>query len=83
MDTALRIAKRLILSPGVNRESRSIPQHVKSEVWRRDGGRCVECGSSHSLEFDHVIPFSRGGATSVANLQLLCRVCNSRKGARI
>jgi hypothetical protein len=31
----------------------------------------------------HVIPWSRGGATSVGNLQLLCRRCNLAKGARI
>ncbi|NUS91554.1 MAG: DUF2510 domain-containing protein, partial [Nocardia sp.] len=82
LEGALRIAKRLVLAPG-QRDSRSISQEVKAEVWQRDGGRCVECGDSHYLEFDHVIPLSRGGATSAANLQILCRGCNRAKGANI
>ncbi|MFD8247298.1 TerD family protein [Nocardia sp. NPDC059691] len=82
LEGALRVAKRLVLTPG-QRDTRSIPQEVKAEVWQRDGGRCVECGDGHYLEFDHVIPLSRGGATSAANLQILCRACNRAKGARI
>ncbi|MEU4315532.1 TerD family protein [Nocardia sp. NPDC024068] len=82
LEGALRIAKRLVLAPG-QRDSRSIPQEVKAQVWQRDGGRCVECGDSHYLEFDHIIPLSRGGATSAANLQILCRGCNRDKGANI
>lgn len=82
LEGALRIAKRLVLAPG-QRDSRSIPPDVKSEVWQRDGGRCCQCGDAHYLEFDHVIPLSRGGATSVGNLQILCRKCNLEKGARI
>ncbi|WP_435590935.1 TerD family protein [Nocardia sp. bgisy118] len=82
LEGALRVAKRLVLTPG-QRDTRSIPQEVKAEVWQRDGGKCVECGSGHYLEFDHVIPLSRGGATSASNLQILCRACNRAKGARI
>ncbi|MEV0298696.1 TerD family protein [Nocardia sp. NPDC050710] len=82
LEGALRVAKRLVLTPG-QRDSRSIPQEVKAEVWQRDGGKCVECGSGHYLEFDHIIPLSRGGATSASNLQILCRSCNRTKGARI
>jgi 5-methylcytosine-specific restriction endonuclease McrA len=65
------------------RDTRSIPVAVKAEVWRRDGGACVECKATEYLEFDHVIPWSRGGASSVGNLQLLCRKCNLAKGHRI
>lgn len=82
LEGALRVAKRLILTPG-QQDTRSIPQEVKAEVWQRDGGKCVECGDGHYLEFDHIIPLSRGGATSAANLQILCRACNRAKGARI
>ncbi len=63
--------------------SRSIPQAVKSAVYQRDRGRCVECGDDQYLEFDHVIPFSRGGASSENNLQLLCRRCNMSKANMI
>lgn len=60
-----------------------IPEAVRSEVWRRDGGRCVQCGSNQNLQYDHIIPVSHGGATSVANLQLLCQPCNAAKGKKI
>ncbi|MCM6773535.1 TerD family protein [Nocardia sp. CDC159] len=82
LEGALRVAKRLTLAPG-RRDRRSIPPELKAQVWQRDGGRCVDCGATHYLEFDHVIPLSRGGATSAANLQILCRACNRAKGARI
>ncbi len=59
--------------------SRYIPKTVQREVWRRDGGRCVECGSQERLEYDHIIPFSKGGSNTVRNIQLLCEKCNRNK----
>ena len=61
----------------------AIPPHMRSEVWRRDQGKCTTCGSKSNLQFDHIIPVSRGGATSVQNLQLLCLQCNVSKAATI
>ncbi len=60
-----------------------IPEDVKFEVWRRDGGKCVICGSQKNLEFDHIIPFSKGGSSTARNLQLLCQDCNRRKSDKI
>jgi 5-methylcytosine-specific restriction endonuclease McrA len=60
-----------------------IPRDVRLTVWQRDGGRCVECGSDFELQYDHVIPFSMGGATTAENLQLLCAGCNRAKGAAL
>lgn len=58
-----------------------IPEEVRREVFRRDGGRCARCGSDELLQFDHVIPVALGGASTEANLQLLCAPCNREKGA--
>lgn len=60
-----------------------IPRDVVDAVWRRDGGRCVYCGSTQNLQLDHIIPFSKGGDTCLENLQLLCRSCNIKKSNKI
>ena len=65
----------------VKRNTRAIPQDVKIEVAVRDGGRCRQCSSNKELHFDHVIPWSKGGSSTVDNIQLLCGTCNRRKGA--
>ena len=60
-----------------------VPLEVRRFVFERDGGSCVECGSNFDLQYDHVIPHSLGGATTIANLQLLCADCNRSKGAAL
>ena len=63
---------------------RYIPARVKSRVWQRDDGRCSWrepdgsiCGSRDWLEFDHLVPFSKGGRSDDArNIRLLCREHN-------
>ena len=75
-------ASSAIPEPVGERNRRVIPQDVKIAVSARDGGRCRKCGSTQQLHFDHVIPVSRGGVNSVANIQLLCGACNRAKGAR-
>jgi len=63
---------------------RIIPTSVKLEVWKRDDGKCVKCGSQDELHFDHIIPFSKGGTSIKAeNVQLLCARHNLQKHDKI
>jgi tetratricopeptide (TPR) repeat protein len=61
----------------------AIPSEVRREVWRRDGGACVKCGSRRNLEYDHIVPVSKGGSNTVRNIELLCETCNRSKSASI
>lgn len=60
-----------------------IPEDVRIKVWRRDGGQCARCGSRENLEYDHIVPISRGGSNTVRNIELLCEKCNRSKGNKI
>ena len=60
-----------------------IPEDVRFFVWRRDGGKCAKCGSKENLEFDHIIPVSKGGSSTERNIQLLCEKCNREKSNKI
>jgi hypothetical protein len=64
--------------------NRLIPTSVKIEVWRRDRGECVICGSDKNLHYDHDIPFAKGGSSLVAeNVRLLCARHNLEKSDKI
>lgn len=64
-------------------ERQPISDDVKLFVWQRDGGKCVRCGSQENLEYDHIIPVSKGGSSTKRNVQLLCEKCNRTKRDRI
>jgi len=67
------------LSPG-----RLIPSAIKQAVFLRDGGKCVECGATDNLHFDHILPHSKGGTSySAENVQILCARHNLQKSANI
>lgn len=64
--------------------NRIIPTHVKLEVWQRDGGKCVKCGATVNLHFDHDLPYSKGGTSLTAeNIKLLCMKHNLQKSNKI
>lgn len=61
---------------------RNVTAGMKYKILERDGFRCIYCGKQSTeseLHIDHVIPFSKGGKTSVENLITACSECNLGK----
>lgn len=54
-------------------------------IMKKGHWTCKYCGVSKygEMEVDHIYPISKGGITTESNLQVLCRRCNKRKGAKI
>ena len=72
------------------RPSRHIPAAVRREVWQRDGGQCTfvdaqgrRCTERSFLQFEHRIPFAKGGLSNVDNVRLLCRAHNRCQAERV
>jgi 5-methylcytosine-specific restriction endonuclease McrA len=66
--------------------SRYIPKNVRREAYRRAQGQCQfvssdgkRCDCKHLLEFEHSIPFARGGENDIETIQIYCREHNALK----
>ena len=69
-------------------DQRQFTHDQRAAIFRKAGGVCtnpsnsenclVDCGWD-DFHADHIKPYSKGGRTTVANGQLLCRVCNLKK----
>ena len=53
-----------------------IPPAVKSVVWRRDGGRCVICGSINAGPHCHFVRRSQLGMGIEENIWTGCEKCH-------
>ncbi len=82
-----------VVGPWPNRHGKRCRPHARAYEQARAGdyrqlrlfrpdGPCVGCGATEDLTWDHVTPRSKGGGSEWANLQCLCRPCNSKKGGR-
>lgn len=65
------------------RGKHKISAQLRGRVMQRDGDQCQTCGSTDELQIDHIMPISKGGSSDIENLQVLCRSCNSAKGAKV
>ena len=81
------IAKTTISLPAVQHTTtRDINLRLRYKVMMRDNFKCCACGASPAknpeieLHIDHIIPWSKGGETTIDNLQTLCSKCNLGKG---
>ena len=70
----------------VKRSTRVISDKLRYQVLKRDNFKCCACGASPAkdpyveLHIDHIVPWSKGGETTLGNLQTLCSKCNIGKG---
>ena len=77
-----------LLSGGERESALSIRKFTDSQkraAYERQGGNCADCGKHFEFEEmhgDHRTPWSKGGHTSPDNLQMLCRMCNLKKGGK-
>jgi len=90
-DEDIRSVSITIKMPAVVRLLRAIRGRKKAvkfsriNVMSRDKFRCQYCGRRlpmSELNYDHVIPRSRGGRTVWENIVTCCYSCNDRKGGR-
>lgn len=69
--------------------TRTVPLNIRLKVLDRDAYRCTICGRSPAtdigvrLHIDHKIPFSKGGTSTIDNLQTLCQDCNLGKSDEV
>jgi 5-methylcytosine-specific restriction endonuclease McrA len=76
------VAEPLTETLTLRAHTRTISREVMLKVVRRDGQICQRCHEpvpDDEVEFDHVIPFSKGGRSTAENLRLVHRDCNRRK----
>lgn len=74
-----------INEPNGRKTSRDINLRLRFKVMQRDNFKCCLCGASPAkdastvLHIDHIVPWSKGGETTIDNLQTLCSKCNLGK----
>ena len=73
----------------VSEDLRTVPLKIRIKVLERDRFCCVFCGRSPAtdigvkLHIDHKTPFSKGGRSTIDNLQTLCQDCNLGKSDEV
>jgi len=88
-----QIAKRTGTPPRTRRDAERVNKRdpswgLRFKVLQRDRFRCQLCGRSPAtnlscnLHVDHIVPYSKGGRTTLENLRTLCAECNIGRGNR-
>ncbi len=69
----------------IRREKAKMAESKKSRWWQQKtaSGLCYYCQKKFlfkELTMDHIVPLSRGGATTPGNVVPACKPCNQKKG---
>lgn len=81
----IRVPEVIVLVEYNGRASREV-RFSRRNIFERDGNRCQYCGRHlprEDLTLDHVVPRSRGGASTWENVVVACLKCNDRKANRL
>ena len=65
---------------------RTFTNAEKRIAYEKQNGICPKCGNHYAFEEmdgDHILPWWRGGKTTLDNLQMLCEKCNKGKGGKM
>jgi 5-methylcytosine-specific restriction endonuclease McrA len=82
--TTIRLPAVLQLKKHVVRNKKDV-KFSRANVYQRDDHRCQYCGTRKpvsGLNYDHVLPRSRGGKTTWENIATSCVACNLKKDNR-
>lgn len=77
----------MLFDPFANPRNKRIKfsDDLKKDILKSQGGKCMYCGAKQRIDLmdiDHKNPIANGGSNTRRNLQVLCRTCNTRKGAK-
>jgi len=81
---SIRVPEIMLLSK-FNKVPKRHVVFCRRNIWRRDNKQCQYCGcfpSEDDVTIDHLVPKSKGGATTFENCVLACTACNLKKGNR-
>lgn len=69
--------------PGIRKTANTAisKKGLREKVFEKSGHLCEICLSTDDLTIDHIISVKKGGQNDIDNLRVLCRTCNSSKGA--
>ena len=82
---AVRVPSVLVLAR-FDKVPKRRPKFCAKAIWERDGGVCQYTGRKlkpNEGNIDHIVPISRGGASTWENCVLADRKINSRKGSKL
>jgi len=77
------VAEPLTETKELRNISRQISMVTQRRVLRRDNYICQLCHkpiTDDKINFDHIIPWSKGGSSDESNIRLLCETCNKTRG---